>query len=61
MVRLFANLQQEHAATPRPRLTVGGLTAGTKGYFLARLFVESGVSLLVVTPDAHQRDLLSDD
>jgi transcription-repair coupling factor (superfamily II helicase) len=61
MVQLFADLQLQHTALQRPRLTVEGLTAGTKGYFLARLFVESGVSLLVVTPDAHQRDLLYDD
>lgn len=46
--------------TPSP-LTVGGLAAGTRGYFLARLFVEQGESLLVVTPDALQRDVLYDD
>lgn len=61
MVRLFDDLQQRHAATQRPFLTVGGLTTGAKGYFLARLFIECGVSLFVVTPDTQQRDLLYDD
>src|SRR5215470_15678469 len=61
MAQLFADLQPQHTTPQRPRHTVGGLTSGAKGYFLARLFVESGVSLLVVTPDAHQRDLLYDD
>jgi hypothetical protein len=46
---------------PRPRHTVSGITGGAKAYFLARLFVECGVSLVVVTPDAHQRDVLYDD
>src|SRR6266568_3432695 len=53
MVQFFADLQ--------PRTTVSGITGGAKAYFLARLFVESGVSLVVVTPDAHQRDVLYDD
>ena len=61
MVRLFDDFQQRHAATPRTLLTVGGITAGAQGYWLARLFVERGVSLFVVTPEAHQRDLLYDD
>ena len=61
MVRLFDDLQQRHAAMQRPLLTVGGITAGAKAYFLARLFVERGASLFVVTPDAQQRDLLYDD
>src|SRR5215471_7700475 len=61
MVRLFDDLQQRHAAMQRPLLTVGGITAGAKAYFLARLFVERGTSLFVVTPDAQQRDLLYDD
>src|SRR5262249_57350283 len=61
MVRLFDDLQQRHTAMQRPLLTVCGITAGAKAYFLARLFVECGVSLFVVTPDAQQRDLLYDD
>ena len=61
MVTLFDDLQQRHTHTPQPLLTVGGITAGAQGYFLARLFVERGVSLCVVTPDAHQRDVLYDD
>src|SRR4030095_11185692 len=61
MAQLFADLQSQHTTLQRPRLTVGGLTAGTKGYFLARLFAEYSVSLLVVTPDAHQCDLLYED
>src|SRR5215510_6158987 len=61
MVRLFDALQQQHTAMQRPLLTVCGITAGAKAYFLARLFVECGVSLFVVTPDEHQRDLLYDD
>src|SRR5215475_14121999 len=61
MVQLFADLQLRSTAMPRPRYTVSGITGGAKAYFLARQFVESGVSLVVVTPDAHQRDVLSDD
>jgi len=61
MGQLFADLQLQHRAPQRPRLTVSGLTAGAKGYFLARLFVECGVSLLVVTPESQQRDLLYDE
>src|SRR5256886_16872164 len=53
MIQFFADLQ--------PRTTVSGITGGAKAYFLARLFVEYGVSLVVVTPDAHQRDVLCDD
>ena len=53
MVQFFADLQ--------PRTTVSGITGGAKAYFLARLFVECGMSLVVVTPDAHQRDVLADD
>src|SRR5262245_26783650 len=60
MVRLLNDLQQ-HPTMPRPLLTISGLTTGAKAYFLARLFVERGVSLCVVTPDALQRDLLYDD
>jgi transcription-repair coupling factor (superfamily II helicase) len=60
-VRLFDELRQRHAATPRPLLTVSGITTGAQAYFLARLFVECGASLFVVTPDAQQRDLLYDD
>src|SRR5207249_4138214 len=45
----------------QPRSTVSGITGGAKAYFLARLCVESGVSLVVVTPDAHQRNVLYDD
>jgi transcription-repair coupling factor (superfamily II helicase) len=40
---------------------MSGITGGAKAYFLARLFAERGVSLVVVTPDAHQRDVLYDD
>ena len=61
MVQLFADLQPRSTTIPRPRHTVSGLTGGAKAYYLARLFVERGVSLVVVTPDAHQRDLLYDD
>src|SRR5215471_16150857 len=61
MVQLFADLQPRPTTLPRPRLTVSGITGGAKAYFLARLFVECGVSLVVVTPDAHQRDVLYDD
>jgi transcription-repair coupling factor (superfamily II helicase) len=61
MVQLCANLQPGPTAVPRPQHTVSGLTGGAKAYFLARLFVEYGVSLVVVTPDAHQRDVLYND
>ena len=61
MVQFFADLKPRPTAMPRPRHTVSGITGGTKAYFLARLFVECGVSLVVVTPDAHQRDGLYDD
>src|SRR4029453_2533493 len=61
MVQFFADLQPRSAAMPRPRRTGSGITGGAKAYFLARLFVECGVSLVVVTPDAHQRDVLYDD
>src|SRR5438128_4806183 len=61
MIQFFADLQPRPTALPRPRHTVSGITGGAKAYFLARLFVESGVSLVVVTPDAHQRDVLYDD
>jgi transcription-repair coupling factor (superfamily II helicase) len=40
---------------------VSGITGGAQAYFLARLFIESGVSLVIVTPNAHQRDVLYDD
>ena len=61
MVQFFADLQPRPTAMPRPRPMVSGITGGAKAYFLARLFVECGVSLVVVTPDAHQRDVLYDD
>src|ERR671923_561301 len=61
MVQFFADLKPRPTAMPRPRHPVSGITGGAKAYFLARLFVESGVSLVVVTPDAHQRDVLYDD
>ena len=61
MVQFFADLQPRPMAMSRPRHTVSGITGGAKAYFLARLFVESGVSLVIVTPDAHQRDVLYDD
>jgi transcription-repair coupling factor (superfamily II helicase) len=61
MVQLFADLQPRPTAMPRPRHMVSGITGGAKAYFLARLFVESGVSLVVVTPDAYQRDVLYGD
>jgi transcription-repair coupling factor (superfamily II helicase) len=61
MVEFFADLQPRLTAMPRPRHTVSGITGSAKAYFLARLFVERGVSLVVVTPDAQQRDVLYDD
>jgi transcription-repair coupling factor (superfamily II helicase) len=61
MVQFFADLKPRPTVMPRPRHTVSGITGGAKAYFLARLFVECGVSLVVVTPDAHQRDVLYDD
>lgn len=61
MVTLFDDVQQRRAATQQPLLTVSGITAGAQAYFLARLFVERGVSLCVITPDAPQRDALYDD
>src|SRR5262245_13273358 len=61
MLRLFDDLPPRHAAMQQPFLTVGGITTGAKAYFLARLFVECGASLFVVTPDVQQRDLLYDD
>ena len=61
MAQFFADLQPRSTAMPRPRYTVSGITGGAKAYFLARLFVEGGVSLLVVTPDVHQRDVLYED
>ena len=45
MVQFFADLQPRSTAMPRPRHTVSGITGGAKAYFLARLFVEGGVSL----------------
>lgn len=60
-MKLFDTLQQRSSLAQRPLLTVSGVTTGAKGYFVARLFVECGASLLVVTPDALQRDLLVDD
>src|SRR4030095_11509691 len=60
MVQFFADLQPRSAAMPRPRHTVSGITGGAKAYFLARLFVECGVSMGVVTPDAQQRDVRYD-
>ncbi|MGQ4807936.1 Transcription-repair-coupling factor [Candidatus Entotheonellaceae bacterium PAL068K] len=44
-----------------PRLAMRGVVAGAKGYVLARLLLEQRAPLLVVTPDARQRDLLYDD
>src|SRR6266851_4416077 len=61
MVQFFVDLKPRPTAMPRPRHTVSGVTGGAKAYFLARLFVECGMSLVVVTPDAHQRDVLYDD
>src|SRR5712691_7987612 len=61
MVQFFVDLKPRPTAMPRPRHTVSGVTGGAKAYFLARLFVECGMSLVVVTPDAHQRDMLYDD
>src|SRR5262245_48856651 len=61
MVQFFADLQPRPTAMPRPRHIVSGITGSAKAYFLARLFAESGVSLVAVTPDAHQRDVLYDD
>src|SRR5215831_21143067 len=61
MVQFFADLKPGPTAMPRPRHTVSGITGGAQAYFLARLFIESGVSLVIVTPNAHQRDVLYDD
>ena len=61
MAQFFADLQPRSTTMSRPQHTVSGLTGGARAYFLARLFVEVGVSLVVVTPDAHQRDVLYDD
>ena len=55
------DLWQQSEAMQRPLLTLRGAIAGAKGYLLARLFAERGVPLLVVTPDARQRDFLYDD
>lgn len=60
-MKVFEVLQQRSLDAQRPLLTVSGLTSGAKSYFLARLFVACGASLLVVTPDAQQRDSLADD
>jgi transcription-repair coupling factor (superfamily II helicase) len=60
-VTLFHDLWQQPEVRQRPLLTVRGALAGAKGYLLARLFAERRVPLLVVTPDARQRDLLYDD
>ncbi len=57
----FDDLWQQSEAMQRPLLTLRGAIAGAKGYLLARLFAERRVPLLVVTPDARQRDLLYDD
>ncbi len=57
----FDDLWQQSEAMQRPLLTLRGVIAGAKGYLLARLFAERCVPLLVVTPDARQRDLLYDD
>src|SRR5215475_14605405 len=61
MVQFFADFKPGPPAMPRPRHTVSGITGGAQAYFLARLFIESGVSLVIVTPNAHQRDVLYDD
>jgi transcription-repair coupling factor (superfamily II helicase) len=48
-------------AQQRPRFACQGAIAGSKGYLLARLYAEQRVSLLIVAPDARQRDQLVDD
>ncbi|MGE3537481.1 MAG: transcription-repair coupling factor [Candidatus Tectimicrobiota bacterium] len=60
-MKLFDALRQRVPQAQRPWLTLSGVTTGAKGYILARLFAESRTSLLVVTPDAVQRDLLTAD
>jgi transcription-repair coupling factor (superfamily II helicase) len=60
-VTFFDDLWQQPADGQRPLLALRGAIAGAKGYLLARLFAERRAPLVVVTPDARQRDLLCDD
>ena len=45
----------------RPLLTLQGLSGSARAYFLARLFVEHRLPLLIITPNATQRDQLCHD
>ncbi len=45
----------------RPRLTLQGITGSARAYVLALLFAEHRPPLLIVTPDAPQRDQLCHD
>jgi transcription-repair coupling factor (superfamily II helicase) len=58
-VTLFETLLSPYQT--RPRLALRGGAAGAKGYLLARCFDEQRVPLLIVTPDARQRDALTTD
>jgi transcription-repair coupling factor (superfamily II helicase) len=60
LVTLFEALRECEAPQEEP-LAVRGVVSGAKAYLLARLFVEQRRSLLIITPDGRQRDLLYDD
>jgi transcription-repair coupling factor (superfamily II helicase) len=45
----------------RPLLTLQGLSGSARAYFLARLFATQRLPLLIVAPNAAQRDQLHDD
>ncbi|ETW99048.1 MAG: hypothetical protein ETSY1_16455 [Candidatus Entotheonella factor] len=56
------SLAASHTSLPeRPRLTLQGLTGSARAYFLARLFAEQRLPLLIVTPNAVQRNELCND
>lgn len=58
---LFHVLRRDRETAQHPRLTICGARAGVQGYLLARLAREYGGPLLIVTPDAQQRDVLCED
>jgi transcription-repair coupling factor (superfamily II helicase) len=60
LVTFFEALRGREAPQEEP-LAMRGVVAGAKAYLLARLFVEQRRSLLIITPDDRQRDLLYDD
>src|SRR5687768_6890698 len=59
---MLQSLSPALASLPeRPLLTLQGLSGSSRAYFLARLFAEQHLPLLIVTPNATQRDQLCHD